>query len=289
MKKKILITGATGSIASLVIPQLLKEGQYVRALVRQKSKGEALEKMGVELAEGEFSDQDALDRAADGVDAILAITPPNPDAVQQGRNILNAARKSGSPFYLRISALKAAEDAPQNNGRLHFQSDVDLIDSGLPHTILRPHYFMQNLLMSGDTIKSENQLYWGMGEGKLGMIDVRDIADCAAQILIRSESHLGKIYTLTGPDVIGVDDITRTLSEKIGRRINSIRIGLDDVYNSIIDSGWGEWGAEVMKGYSKAYSEGWGDFTTQDVKNILKKDARGIDVFVEEILTKAIE
>ena len=288
MSRKILITGATGNIASLVIPQLLERGLAVRALVRDRSKASDLEAQGVELVEGDFSNQEALEEAAEGVDAILAITPPNPDAVQQGRNILEAAKKSGNPFYLRISAIKAAPDAPQDNGKLHYQSDQDLIDSGLPYAILRPHYFMQNLFMTLETIKTEGNMYMGMGDGKLGMIDVRDIADCAAAILIDPQDHIGKIYTPTGPEVISLGKIAEVFSEKLGKQVSYVQIGLDDVYNAILESGWGEWGAEVMKGYSKAYSEGWGDFVTDDVKTITGKPARSFNEFYDEILSHAM-
>jgi uncharacterized protein YbjT (DUF2867 family) len=287
MAKDILVTGATGNIAGLVIPQLLENGDRVRALVRDPAKAKDLLDNRVELFEGDFSNTEALDKAAVGVDAVLAITPPNPDAVQQGKNILGAAKKSGDPFYLRISALKAGPDAPQENGRLHIQSDQDLINSGLSYTILRPHYFMQNLFMSVDTIKNGGNMYLGMGEGKLGMIDVRDIADCVVHILIHGGQE-NKILTPTGPEPISFGQVAELISKKLGRDVNYIKISPDDVRKAIIDMGWGEWGGDVMAGYSKAYSEGWGDFITDDVKLITGKEPRSFENFYDEVLGYAL-
>jgi len=145
MSKKILVTGATGNIGQYAIPELIKGGASVRALVRDVSKASSLKDLQVELAEGDYSNQESLDRAASGMDAIFAITPAGPEAVVQGNALLKAALNSGFPYYVRLSAIGAAADAPTENGRLHYKSDAALIESGLQYTILRPHYFMQKI------------------------------------------------------------------------------------------------------------------------------------------------
>ena len=99
MEKSILVTGATGNIAGLVIPELLSGGARVKALVRDLSKAESLKEAGAEIIQGEYSNQDALDSASEGVDAVLAITPPNPDAVSQAANIPQCRKKIGIPIF----------------------------------------------------------------------------------------------------------------------------------------------------------------------------------------------
>ena len=155
MNKKILVTGATGNIAGFVIPQLLQAGATVHAYVRDTNKASHLAEQGAILFEGDFSNQEALNNAAEGVDSILAITPAGAEAVAQGEVVLNAALNSGSPFYVRLSAIGAAEDAPTANGRLHYATDQAVINSGLTYTLLRPHYFMQNLFANVESIAAE--------------------------------------------------------------------------------------------------------------------------------------
>lgn len=288
MSKKILVTGATGNIAGAVIPALVQGGASVRAYVRDLEKASNLKELGVELAQGDFSDQAALNRAAQGVDAFLAITAPNPDAVLQGEVLLNAALNSGSPYYVRISAIGAAADAPTENGRLHHQSDEALISSGLTYTILRPHFFMQNLFASVETIKGDGNMYWGMGEGKLGMIDVRDIADCVVSLLLNG-GHDNKIYTPSGPDSISFQDVARIISNGLGKPVNYVPVSLDAVREAILSLGWGEWGAQVMVQYSKAYSENWGDFVTDDVEILTGQKPRSFKNFIDEVLVHALK
>jgi len=286
MAKSITVTGATGNIGSLVVATLLEKGTQVKALVRDPSKAEELRKSGVEIVEGEFTDAEAVRKAMEGADSALLIAPPNPDAVKQMSALIAAAKNSGNPHVVRISAIGAAVDAPTDNGRLHYQSDTELAASGLPHTILRPHFFMQNLLMSVPTISEQGQMYWGMGDGKLGLIDVRDIADASAKILLDG-GHEGKIYTPTGPESVSFHDLAGILSKAIGKEVTYTPVSFEAVKQSIIEMGWGEWGGQIMHDYSKAYSEGWGDFVNDDVATITGKKARSFEQFANEVMAPA--
>jgi len=284
----ILLTGATGNVGTLVVPALLAGGATVRALVRDEAKATALQDQGVETFIGDYSNQEVLNTAASGVDSILAITPPNPDAVAQGDAILKAALNGGSPYYVRLSAIGAAEDAPTENGKLHHVSDQALIASGLTYTILRPHFFIQNIFASVESIKEQGVFYMGMGEGKLGMIDVRDIADCAVSLLLKG-GHDNKIYTPTGPESIPLDRVAKAITDGIGKEVKYVAVSIEAVGDAIREMGWGEWGAQIMMDYSQAYSDGWGDFTTDDVKTITGNDARSIDNFVSEVFSYALK
>ena len=61
MFKKVLITGATGHIAGvLVIPQLSSKGIEAMAYVHNKSKADKIKLKGVEIFEGEFTNQNCI-------------------------------------------------------------------------------------------------------------------------------------------------------------------------------------------------------------------------------------
>ena len=258
----------------------------MHAYVRDTNKAQYLADLGAVLFQGDFSDQQALNNAAEGVDAILAITPAGPEAIEQGKVVLNAALNSGSPYFVRLSAIGAAEDAPTENGRSHYASDKMLIESGLLYSILRPHYFMQNLFANVSTIASEGNMYLGMGEGSLGMIDVRDIADSFVSILLNG-GQKNKIFTPTGPESITFAQAAQIISSGLGKTVNYVPISIEEVGKAIIDAGWGEWGANVMMDYSRAYANGWGDFTNTDVEHITGKTARSFKQFFDEVLSHA--
>jgi nucleoside-diphosphate-sugar epimerase len=66
---RILVTGATGNIASALIPRLVEEGHTVRALVRPTSNAEVLRAWPIELYRGDLTKPDSLRGLSDGVDA----------------------------------------------------------------------------------------------------------------------------------------------------------------------------------------------------------------------------
>ncbi len=127
-----------------------------------------------------------------------------------------------------------------------------------------------------------------MGDGKLGMIDVRDIADCCVALLL-DRGHDGQILTPTGPDTITFSEIAGILSGGIGRQVNYIPISIEEVGDAILKAGWGEWGAKVMMDYSRAYANNWGNFTNEDVETITGRKPRSFKQFFDEVMSNAFK
>lgn len=288
MSKKVLVTGATGNIASLVIPQLIEKGVSVRAFVRNVSKAEKWKKMGVEIVEGEFSSADQLNEATKGMDVVLSITPPSEDAFENASAITRAAKNNGVKHLIRISAIGAAADAPTENGKLHYKTDEDIKAAGIPYTILRPQFYMQNVFMSAPSIMEQGNMYWGMGEGKLGMIDIRDIADACVSLIVNG-GHENKIYNPTGPASITFSEVAKMIAEGIESPVNYIAVPLEAVGDAIRKAGWGEWSAQMMMDYSKAYSNGWGDFINNDIETITGKKPRSFQNFFNEVMSYGLK
>ena len=189
---KILVTGATGNVGGAVIAKLTAMGAEVRALVRDESKSQALKDAGVEAVTGDLEKPDTLDAAFSGVDKVFLLTPVSPDAVSLARNGIAAAKRAGSPHIVRLSALVPAPARSARLGRQHAEIEAELKASGLPYTIIRPTFFMQNTMMAGQTVASDGVVYMPFKDGKLGMIDMADVAEVAARVLT-SDGHEGKM------------------------------------------------------------------------------------------------
>ena len=139
---KILVTGATGNVGSLLIPILTNLGADVRALVRDEAKAQGLKDAGVEVVVGDLDRPDTLDAAFQGADKVFLITPPNPKQVIQFENGIQAAKGTGNPFIVRLSAgaVRGMPGAlPRISGQ-HAETDGILKASGLPYNIIRPHF-----------------------------------------------------------------------------------------------------------------------------------------------------
>jgi uncharacterized protein YbjT (DUF2867 family) len=288
MSQRILVTGATGNTAALVAAQLRQKGVAVRALVRDANKAAPLAAQGVELALGDFETPSALEAALDGITSVFLVTPPHPDASGMVDRFLAVATKSPlHPRIVRLSAIKGSDQGPTDNTRTHGRADRAIQDSGLSYVILRPNYFMQNLFGSAESILGQAMMFQGTGEGRLGFIDVRDIADVATATLLDTQWDRG-IYELTGPESISYGHVAKLLGEALGREVKYVPVTPEQVRESIVQRGWGEWAAGIMADYSAAYAKGWGDFTTTFVEKIAGHPARSYEAFLREVFVPAM-
>jgi uncharacterized protein YbjT (DUF2867 family) len=288
MARKVLITGASGNVGNGALTQMVKDGADVKAYVRDAAKGEKLKAKGVEPVVGDFLDGAKLEAAAKGMDAVISITPPGPTAAEQASVITQAAKRAGVGHIIRLSAIGAAADAPTENGKLHFKTDMEIAESGIPYTILRPNFFMQNLFMSVPTIQAQGAMYWGMGEGAIGIIDVRDISESLAN-LGAFGGHHGQIYVQTGPESLTFAEMAEIISEAIGKPVKYNAIPVEAVGEAIRGFGMGDWFAQVMMDYSRAYARGWGDFLNGNVEAITGNPARSFSRFVKEVYAPAFK
>jgi uncharacterized protein YbjT (DUF2867 family) len=289
MVRKVLVTGATGRIGGQLVPRLAGYNDLaVRAFVRNAKKAAPLEISGAKLALGRLEDPHSVRIAVDGIDTVVLITPATPDAADQASSVLAAAKAAGVRKIVRISVFKAAVDGPSGITRLHGRTDSEILESGLTYTILRPPFFMQNLFfMAADSLAREGRLSFGIGYGRLGMIDLRDIVDCAESCVV-SDAYDDQVFTLTGPESIGFHHIASRLNDILGRPVQYIPVPPEAVERSIRAMGMGEWYAQVMRDLCRAYSENWGDLTTDSVARITGRAPRSFDVFAREIMVPAL-
>lgn len=94
------------------------------------------------------------------------------------------------------------------------------------HTILRSAWFMQNfsemfLKPSGGAIAVPT------GDGTEAFIDAEDIAAVAVTTLVDSQTHVGKAYSLTGPEALTMTEVAAIISDEIGQTINHVDLDRD--------------------------------------------------------------
>ncbi|MDR5865500.1 SDR family oxidoreductase [Halomonas koreensis] len=278
MSKTILIIGATSDISSAIIEHLKDTEHRVLALVRNPDKAQDLKRRDVELRTGDLEKPWTLGAAFEGADTVWILTPPGPRAPEQSSNALWAARNAGVSHVVRLSAFGAAHTAPTINGRLHALSDAELIASGIPYTIVKPHFFMQNLLMAAREIAEQGQIHLPLANGRMGLIDSRDIAEFAAQVLTTS-GHEGKTYTLTGPASLTMHQISQAIGAAIEKDVQYEPVTLEDAWQSMLDAGMDEWSINLLCDYFAAYSTDWGNRITEDFSRVTGKAPRSIADF----------
>lgn len=278
----ILLAGANGNVSSAIIRELQGSGHKLVGLVRDPAKAQPLAALGVELRTGDVSDLRTVEHAFAGVDVAWLLTAPSELAPIQSSNLLWGARQGGVKHVVRMSAVGAAHDAPTLNSRLHALSDSELERSGIPFTIVKPHFFLQNLMMSAQTIAEQGTLYFALADANQPMIDVRDIASSVAAILSNPGAHAGKTYTLTGPTAVGLDQVAASIGEAIGKPVAYVALPVAAMVEQLASFGLSTYNLIALRDYMTAYSRGWGSQVTTSVKDLTGKPPRTISEFARD-------
>lgn len=215
----ILVTGATGTVGSEVVEQLLAAGQRVRVLARDPAKA-AKFGAAVEIAQGDLARSETLPAALEGVEKVFLLAT-GPELANLEAHVITAAKRASVKHIVKLSAEGAGYDPAIQLGRWHRESEKNLEESGLAWTILRPGSFNTNTLGWARSIQAQGMVYSLTGAGKLTPIDPRDIA-AVAVIALTTQGHEGKIYDLTGPEALTTAEQAATISTVIDKPIQVI-------------------------------------------------------------------
>ena len=238
-----LVIGGTGNVGQGVVLGLLAAGQQVRVLSRDPDSDVARSQAqaGAAMVRGDLGDAASLDAALDGVDRVLLITTPNPQQKEQALAALEAMKRSAAGAHLvRLSAMTPEPVLDYELGRQHDEIDEAIKSSDLRWTLVRPTFFMQNLIGAAGGVVADGNLYQPFKDGVLPMIDIRDIFESFVAVLT-GDGHEGKTYDLTGDEAIGMDRVAQALSKGTGNQVTYVAVpteAAEQAFKPAIPSGW---------------------------------------------------
>lgn len=232
----VLVTGATGQQGGAVARALLQRGHRVRALTRKPdSQGAvALQKLGAQLAIGNFDDRDSLVRAMTGVDAVFIMSTPFEAGMdtetRQGIAAVDAAKAAGVKHVVFTSV----GDADKKTGIPHFDSkyrvEEYLAKAGVPYTIIAPVFFQENLIspMFGSGLKQGVVAMALPAKRPLQQVAVDEIGTFGALVIERREAFLGKRINLASNELTG-EQLAETLARAAGKPLRYVEVPIDQM------------------------------------------------------------
>lgn len=215
----IAVIGATGNIGSRLVQRLATSGHQVRAISRSPhTGGDNIEPVAVDLVDAEQAVH-----ALDGVDAayltsILAGDDPLATERTITANVVDAATKHHLGHVVMHTAVQADRG---DTGALLLDNKTGLeralVESGVPYTILRPAWFMQNLWAARDYLEQGVVSFPWPGEMSWAATDINDIVSLAATFLERGPANRG--FDVHVPGGISGDQIAEAASRVLGRDV----------------------------------------------------------------------
>jgi uncharacterized protein YbjT (DUF2867 family) len=223
---KVLVTGSTGKVGSLVVKELRKRHVTVRALVRKKDTSTPIPE-GVELVIGDLLDPVSVEKALDGVDKLYLLNAVVPDELTQGLIAYDLSKKLKIKHIVYHSVFKAERFKDVPHFAAKFAIENALREFELPFTIIRPNYFFQNDTTLQDPLTKAGVYPMPLGPHGISAVDVRDIAEATA-IALTSDGHYGATYNLNGPDVLSGPMMASIWSKVLGKEIRYAGHDMDE-------------------------------------------------------------
>jgi uncharacterized protein YbjT (DUF2867 family) len=277
----ILVTGATGRTSGEVLKALLAKGEQVRALVRDPQTAGAIQGPGVELLVGDLEKPETWDAASQGVEKVFLLSPEGPQMAEVHGKFADAAKRAGVRHLVRMSMLVSNPDSPLVIAKWHGEADQSVANSGIPYTIIRPAPFMQIILGSAPMIASDDMFSGSQGDGKVGVIDTRDIGNVVATILT-SDGHEGKTYPLTGPEALSMGELAGKLSAALGRDVRYVNVSQEKAKGDLMAMGMPDWMADGWVAIAMMISTGAANMVTPMVQEVTGNEPRSFDQFARD-------
>ena len=257
---KILVTGATGKTGGQVAAQLLTAGYPVRVLVRREDARSAhLQAAGAEIVVGDLFDPQKLSDAMRGIQRGYFLPPFDPYMIQSAAAFAIAARASKLESVVVLSQWLANPEHPALATRQHWLADN--LFALLPNTaltVVNPGFFADLPYMS--LLKYAAQLgifpVPARGSSRNAPPSVDDIARVAVAALIDPNTHGGKRYRPTGPEMLSLTDMAEIMGKVLGRRVRHVNMPLWMFYKAARMDGFDHFLLSQMGPYFRDHDGG---------------------------------
>jgi uncharacterized protein YbjT (DUF2867 family) len=226
--KSVLITAGFGNQARSAIPRLRRAGLHVRAMRANDRPGPGPLELGAhEVVIGDAANPDDVARALQGMNAVYHVGPTfHPHELRMGCNMIEQARRAGVEHFVFSSVLHPIlTGLPQHA----IKRDIEerLVQSGLNFTILQPSDYMQMSVQGYVADRGVFMLGFDL-DRRQALVDLEDVAETLAKVLLEGRTHYGATYELTSYDNLTGHEIAAALSKATGRQVVALQSKTSD-------------------------------------------------------------
>ena len=277
----ILITGATGKTGSATAKSLGEKGETFRALIRNEEKKEGLESLGGEVIIGSIENTQVVNQSMQGVKTVLVLLPNSESQLALEKQLVDSAKQAGVERIVKMSSIEATPDATSPIPKLHLESEEYIKQSGLAWTMIKPNFYMQNLLASAGTIKEQGKIFLPMGEGKTGMIDTTDVGKVLAKVL-SEDGHESMNHEITGPEILSFYEVAEIFSQVLGKQVDYVDVPMDAYKETLGQFLTNQWHLDAVIDLFKGIAEGGIEDKTDTFNELMGETPKSLSQFLAE-------
>ncbi len=251
------VIGATGKTGRRIAALLEQDGRRVRRLARGTTPA------------FDWTEPDGWADALAGVDRLYIAFVPDlalEESADAIRLLVETARTAGVGRLVLLSGrgedgARAAEDV--------------VLASGFDATIVRAAWFAQNFTegMLADSVAA-GFVAIPAGERLEPFVDIDDIAEVAVEALT-GDGHAGRVFEVTGPELLSFADAAALLTETTGRPVAYVPVSLDE-FHAAISAELGSDAAELLTELCREVFDGRNESLGHGVQEALGREPRSL-------------
>lgn len=271
---KILVTGASGHIGKLTLQNLLTRevpASQLSALVRDPAKAQDLKDLGIDVHQGDYMDPASLLQAFEGVEKLMLVsTHAFTDRKQAHANVVDAAVKSGVKhiLYMPIIRKGGSNLSMKEVTEEDIFTEQKIIDSGLTYTFVKHPPFLNTLPSFFGPHFLEKGVRIPLGPGKVAAATRENLAEAHGAVLTQP-GHENKIYSLTGNELITIEETVNLISKISGKKIQLTDISEKEYVDEGIANGLPEFVAPFLLDWVKGINSAEWDQLTGDLEKLI--------------------
>ena len=214
---------------------------------------------------GDFAEPSSLAEAFKNQDVVFLVsTTERSDREQLHRNAVDAAIAAGVRHIVYLSFYGAATDATFAHARLHFATEQYIRRSGVDFTFLRDNFYTE----ATEAFIVDGAIRGPAGSGKAAFVAREDVAQSAAAVLSCPEKHRNKVYALTGPEALSLQEVAAIASDHLDHTVRFIDETLEEARASRAHYGAPEWEVDAWISTYTAIAQGELEQVTDDVEDL---------------------
>jgi uncharacterized protein YbjT (DUF2867 family) len=279
MSDKILVTGSTGNVGSEVVKALLEMDQPVVAAAMDEQDAQNVPGEDTETVLFRFGEGETYRAAFAGIDKLFLMRPPQ---ISDVRTYLFPVVDYAKEVGVRHIAFLSLLGVERQRFVPHYQVEKHLQASGVPYTLLRPSFYMQNLNTTHRAeIRDRDEILIPVGRARTSFLDVRDIGAVAAKVLTEP-GHENRAYELTGGEALDYYQVADLFTDVLGREITYRDPSIPRFIHHHRQQGVPLPSVLIMVGLYTATRFGSGKQVTGDVAELLGRPPIAMRQFIED-------
>lgn len=246
---QVLVIGAAGDLGQRVVRFLEERGAHVRPFTRRDG--------------NDLADPSSLDAACAGMSAVFLQSAPSREQIALETNAIEAAERAGVERIVKISNIPIAglDDGLHAN---HRAVEQRLVASTAASTFVQPSFFTTVLDRQRDLI-ARGRVVLPFGKGKVAWVEPDDIAEIAAEALVRD---VDGPLVVTGPEALDGDEV----AARVG--VTRLDPPLEQWREAVAKTGMDPWLLDSTVHLYEAVARGALETVSPDVERVLGRSPR---------------